>query len=69
MLASPEWLAKLQLLYLVMICCRPSDVCVHDGDCKMNDSKGYDAQIIAQHQGGPPVEIINEVGPGTPLQY
>jgi len=34
----------------------------------MDDSKGYDAQIIAQHQGGPPVEIIDEVRPGTPLQ-
>lgn len=34
----------------------------------MDDSKGYNAQIIAQHQGGPPVEIIDEVRPGTPLQ-
>ncbi len=28
----------------------------------MDDGECYDAQIVAQHQGGPPVEIIDEVG-------
>ena len=50
------------LPYLVVICCWPSNVRVHDGDCDMDDGKGNDPQIIPQHQGGPPVEIIDEVG-------
>ena len=34
----------------------------------MDDGKGNDPQIIPQHQGGPPVEIIDEVGAGGPRQ-
>ena len=33
----------------------------------MDDSERYNPQIIAQHQGGPPVEIIDEVGAGGTL--